>query len=175
MNSKLVVLMGAVAIVAGTVGGVVGAWIASPEPAFAAAGRRTSGVETNELRLVDLDGNVRALMGLDSTGNPRLSFFDESGIIRVWTGVTPEGIAMVNLRDAEGNSRMFVQVDEKSPLFSMRDSNDVGRIYLQVSADEPLFNLRDKADKGGVFVKVAEDGPVLWFADEEGNTTYQQR
>lgn len=174
MNGKLFSLMGCVAIAAGTVGGVVGAWLVAPEPASAAA-RRTSGVETNELRLVDLDGNVRALMGLDSTGNPRLSFFDESGTIRVWTGITPDGIAMVNLRDVEGNSRMFVQVDENSPLFSMRDSNDVGRVYLQVSADEPLFNLRDKADKGGVFVKVAEDGPVLWFTDEDGNTTYQQR
>lgn len=174
MNSKLLMLMGAVTMLAGTVGGVVGAWIATPEPVSAAA-RRTSGVETNELRLVDLDGNVRALMGLDSAGNPLLSFFDESGTVRVWTGITREGVAMVNLRDTDGNSRMFLQVHEKSPLLSMRDSNDVGRIYLQVSADEPLFNLRDKADKGGVFIKVAEDGPVLWFADEEGNTTYKQK
>ncbi|GMW02679.1 MAG: hypothetical protein AMXMBFR84_38150 [Candidatus Hydrogenedentota bacterium] len=153
-------------------GGAVSIHLFSATPVFAAAG---SGLEASEFRLIDADGNVRASLGVDSGNNVRLTMSDANQITRIWTGITAQGTAMFNLRDAKGESRIFLQVDEKEPLLSMRDAQDKGRVFLQVTNDEPLFNLRDKNDKGRFFVKVDDQGPIMWFHDEDGKPIFTQR
>ena len=156
-------------IVTSATSGVASSWLLGGTASAAA-----TSIEATEFRLVDASGAVRGRLGTGEDGSVRLILSDTHGTGRLWSGILPDGTAMINLRDQEGRPRLFVQVDEREPLIALRDEAGKGRLYLQISENEPLINLRDSADRGRFFVKGGEEGATLWYNDEQGRTIFKQ-
>ncbi len=166
-----------------TVGGAVAVFVGQQ------LSRNAGAVTTNELRIVDAQGNLRARLAVHFFG-PQLEMFNadgkplmtlngaddlaglkiaaENGMPLIALYTTREG-PRLEMYDQNENIRAVLDVDNDGSGLSMLDKNEELRSYLRVSEDGPVLMMGDKNGKIRTSLSVREDGtPGLQMQDENG-------
>ncbi len=130
--------------------------------------------EAQAFVLRDTCGNLKAALGLDDHGQPKLSFFDPDGGPRLTVGLDGQtGAPGTVLYDSCGNQRLLVRMADEngdSPLIAMLDADGTVLADLSLSEDgDPTLALRDPAGWARCLLGLGEDGqPVLELRDQDG-------
>ena len=154
-----------VGVVAGLIGGIVGAFVlihldsrAAPVPAFAGTTRPQNVISANRIQLVDVGGKVRAELAISTDGGPSLFFFDSAGRNRLALGLysPAEGEApTVVLNDAHqhaaGIFRLYGAHD--TPVVVLKSQGRDRSVYgLNPNSMDPfLANYADDGKKTDLF------------------------
>ena len=135
-------------------------------------------VEAQSFRLVNEDGEPRAVLGLDGDA-PYLKMMGTGGESRVVFRLNPEdGEPTLALRDSSGNIRVYVGLSNSGPNVALMD--DAGNIRAklgvgrQATADGVTPSLDFIDENGEVRLKIFQyDGnePVMLFLNENGGTS----
>lgn len=104
-------------------------------------------IAAEEFRLVDKNGNVRAVLELNEDGQPRLLFFDKDDKLRI-----------------------SFYVENEAPGVELLDTNEITRAALGLGSNgQPSLQLLDKNEKVHALLQMGEDGrPGLDFYDRHG-------
>ncbi len=186
MNRKQYVLIVALSVVAGLVGGVVSSWFFVGTPVFAQKtpqvaevirakrfevvdkkGQPRAALSVTEagepsLRLRDKKGQIRATLYLPDTGGPSFSLGDKNGQLRAGLFLTDNGEPFLRLGDKNGQPRAALFSDTEGPSLQLQDKN--GRIRAVLGHIE-----LEKLRTGTIIKKPAsslilfrENGKIIW-------------
>lgn len=101
-----------------------------------------------QVRIMDERGNVRGLLGINSSGEPALGFYDDAGLCRTSISLSARSVPVIELNNADGN-----------PAINMC-------VYPGGCA---AIHILDNAGKKRVSIGVADDGSSnAVFGDEAG-------
>ena len=117
-------------------------------------------IETRQLRLVDAEGQVRALFRVGDDGSPSLKFVDNQGDVRIALSIDEGGRATVELL-REGKVGLTLHVDERGG--SARIHDGVGNVRIKAEIAElegPRIEFYNAAGLRDSFVPAAS-GPRL--------------
>lgn len=92
---------------------------------------RVRAVESQEFRLVDKAGRVRAVLEMTRAGGPRLAMMNEEGATCVEVMLTKDGPGL-RMGDAEGDTRIFVGATKDAARIGLADSAGNSRAFLGV-------------------------------------------
>lgn len=126
-------------------------------------------VTAQQFRLVDANGNTRALLSCGPDGNPNLVFEDSHGHPRVKVGLEQGENPVVLVNSANGNARAQMLVEADGSLgMVLHDAEGRPRVTLNLSADgNPTFALRDKAGVPRASLEIFKGKPYLNFSDDQ--------
>ncbi len=111
-------------------------------------------IETEELRLVDAAGTVRAVLEMVRTG-PSLTMMNEDGSVALELVLSKDGPS-IRLADDRGETRIFLGAIRDSSRLGMADADGAQRLFMGVnSAGKPSMHLYDA------------DQHELWNASEK--------
>lgn len=117
-------------LAAGLAGGLLSAWlfVGSPVVAQEETSQVAKVLASEEFRLVDRQGRLRALLSFSPEGEPYLALLDEQDTRRVWLGLSRDsGLAV---RDADGRTRLILSLDpDGEPSLVVRDRQHKARIF----------------------------------------------
>ena len=117
-------------------------------------------IETRQLRLVDAEGQVRALFRVDNEGSPSLKFVDKSGDVRIALSIDESGRAVIELL-REGKVGVTLHVDDRGGSARIHDSVGNVRIKAEIADLEgPRIEFYNAAGLRESFVPAAS-GPRL--------------
>lgn len=178
MNKKQYCLLVILVIVSGVIGGGLSNWMLMGEFAFA---RKlvSYGISPNkqiitaqELRLIDIDGNEQITIGPNSTGDPRIVFWNtkthSSSII---LGLNKEKEPGLVFWDNNGKSRATLLLNDNGnpKLRFIGDDGKANCITLGISSDgEPGLALFDHSGAKRSELTVSSDEAALGFLDNKG-------
>jgi hypothetical protein len=112
MERKQAVIM----VLLGLVAGILGGYIVT-QFSFKA-------IKAQQFLLVDKKGQIHAMLGLTSLGQPSLGLWDENGKNRIMLGFIREGVPGVGLNDEYGNRRANLQLAvDGQPALILLDEN----------------------------------------------------
>ncbi len=99
-------------------------------------------IETEELRLVDSGGCVRAVLEMNRRG-PCVMMMHEDGTVALEVILSKEGPS-IRLADERGETRIFIGAMRGSSRVGMADADGSQRLFLGVnSAGKPAMHLYD--------------------------------
>lgn len=124
------------------------------------------------IHLVDAQGRGRVFLGADSSGPPRLQFFDEAGNIRVALSVTGFG-PVLGFTDAAGKRRIGIAVgSDGAPSIELSDSAGLRRIALSLRGGSTLI-FADSVGRVRIGLTILGDGsPALHLLDGAGQSLF---
>jgi hypothetical protein len=175
MNKRQFILMLALALIGGLIGGTLSAKIFIDEQAFAQkAPLHQQIIVAKEFRLVDEQEKTRAILGLTSqVGQPGLWLRDKNGRVRVSLILDPKQQPALFLADSEERVRTELRVekglvsDDQYPSLIFRDTDQTVRTHLMPG----MWFLRGKSpsmsqlELSSYFIRLTDkDGGVLWAA-----------
>ena len=101
-------------------------------------------VTAQEFRLTDKGGNIRAVMNVDTSGEPGLRMFDRTGTLRLQLD-SFENTPSLILLDRAGSRRVYYGMEnaDGSGLLQMMGPNGETQATLTTSGDNPVFTLND--------------------------------
>ena len=103
---------------------------------------RVPAIETEELRLVDGTGNVRAIMEMARTG-PSLTMMHEDGTVALEVVLSKDGPS-IKLSDDSGETRIFIGAIRGTSRLGMADGDGSQRLFAGVNnAGKPSMHLYD--------------------------------
>jgi len=167
MNRTQFTIVLAVVAAAGLLGGALSDWLKG-QSAFAQE-NGADAVTAQEFRLVDPEGELRAVLGLRENGMVALVLNDQSGRKRLSVGAGDEGAAVV-IGDEEGEKRLAVGFADHAPLIALADKAGRERIALTVAEDTSAVMLQDEAGTGRVGIMLSEGVPFVSLSDREERT-----
>ena len=106
MNEKSHTTPIVIALVAGLIGGALSSWILTRTLPL-----NVDAIRTQNLSLVDDQGNYRASLTLSSDGYPILAMRDEKDRIRIMLGAGAAGGPYISLKDTSGISQIALRVN----------------------------------------------------------------
>lgn len=194
-NTKLLVLL---ALIAGMVGGAIGAYFV-PQGAFAAtrARRRSRTIEARkfvvtgpngerrgvlqvlnngmaDLALLDQNGRVRAELRVAADGGAAMGLYDQKGRRRVIVGNSARGHAGIGIYNASGKQVAGLSSQPEGAVsFTLYDpTTGLARAGLGLNAQGvPALVLLDKQGRDRAEFHLLADGdPGLVLADQNGKT-----
>ena len=128
-------------------------------------------ISTQELRLVDADGNLQALLTLTEEGHPEFRLYDKKGNVRTALGLGGGMGPGLVLRDQENRARaVFFVADDGGPTISLlnEDSKVCGTLGL-LAGGRAYLNLTGPAESARMTLFITEDGhPVGNAVDHNG-------
>ncbi len=99
-------------------------------------------IETEELRLTDADGNVRAVLEMFRSC-PSLTMLHEDGSVALELTLSKDGPS-IRLADDRGETRIFLGAIRGSSRLGMADADNSQRLFMGVnSAGKPSMHLYD--------------------------------
>lgn len=167
MNRKQFTITLAAVAAAGLLGGALSDWLRGT-PAFAQEDG-TEAVTAQEFRLVDAEGELRAVLGLREDGMVALVLNDQSGRKRLSMGAGDEGAAVI-VGDEEGEKRLAVGFANAVPLIALADKAGRERLALTVAEDTSAIMLQDEAGTGRAGIMFSEGIPFVSLSDREERT-----
>ncbi|MBI4464281.1 MAG: hypothetical protein HY647_06210 [Acidobacteria bacterium] len=120
-------------------------------------------VEANEFILRDGDGKVRAM--LTSSG---LNLIDVDGNLRAAVGVTPVGPVLM-LQAADQKTRAVLALELGVPILRLY-TDDKGGALIAMRPNGPNFTLFDANEQGRVVAALGQDGATLSLHNADGKT-----
>jgi hypothetical protein len=93
---------------------------------------RVRAIETEELRLMDRAGRVRAVLAMSHTG-PSLAMMHEDGTVALEIVLAGDGPG-VRLSDGKGETRVFIGATRGAARIGMADGDGSQRLFLGVSS-----------------------------------------
>jgi hypothetical protein len=178
-------LVAAMAMAAGLVGGLLSGALIRVEPLIAQeAPPAVNVVAAEEFRLVGRDGKARAGLSAQADGAASLAFYDGSGKIRAELGVNAADVSELALYDQAGKQRkpegfayLFVLPNGGPRLSLVGDAANLtvassqlaGHATLKVEPDHtPVLSLEGRG-KGSALLTMLHDGnPSFVLYDPEG-------
>lgn len=150
-RARLWPYLSGVLVLLGVLVGAVAFRGAGPAPAPAPAAQATKApaqaadvVTARELRLVDKDGNLRALLTIEVDNGTALTFFDPDGTGRMWLSTSPDGEAMFSLADLQGRRRLEQEIRfTGAPSLKLVDSDHVDRLIMAMSGKSASLMIMD--------------------------------
>ena len=123
MKRRQYLLLLALTVVAGLIGGAVSNWLFMARTAEVQETKKHEKVvRAEEFRLVDKAGNLRGVMNASSIViGPQLAFFDEGGTTRMRMFLSDDGDPMLLLKDEDGTLRMSMNLTAGMPGLLLRD------------------------------------------------------
>ncbi len=115
---------------AGVVGGALASFflIGTPVVAQESAGQGAKVVSAEEIRLVDKQGTVRALLTFSADGEPYLQMTDRNGVDRVWLGVGNE--TELAVKDVTTKTRVLLSLGlDGDPALVLRNRQHKARLF----------------------------------------------
>ncbi len=172
MNRKQYLLLVALTVLAGLIGGAVSNWV------FMARSAVAEGVPTAEevvlakrFILADEKGNIRSIWGVTPGDDEvALMFLDKDGKVRVNMG-TRSGSAGLIVGDKNEKSRAIMSVNPNGdPMLTLSGKNGVEKIDLFQSTIFPGMGLifTDKNEKQRVSIRVNSSGTSILSLDKSG-------
>lgn len=111
-----------------------------------AAEVRVRAIEVGELRLVDRNGRVRAVLEMGRLG-PRLAMMHEDGTVALDLTLAADGPG-VRLADEDGKTRVFLGATRGAARMGMADAEGSQRLFLGVnSLGKPTLTLYDREQR----------------------------
>lgn len=175
MNKRQFILMLALALIGGLIGGALSARVFIDKQAFAQKSPlHQKIIVAQEFRLVDEQEKTRAILGLTSrVGQPGLWLHDKNGRVRVSLILDPKQQPALFLADSEERVRTELRVekglvsDDEYPSLVFRDADQNVRTHLMPG----MWFLRGKSpslsqlELSTYFLRLTDkDGGVLWAA-----------
>jgi len=159
MSNRSNVFFGAMALVGGVAGGLLGSYLFHASAVVAADNAPVArNLRAQSLSLVDGDGMERAALKIERDGLVRLSFFNMKGQRRIALGVLGDGEPALGLFDSGGEPRigMNIPIDDSAG-FRLLDANGKSRLRMgQMRDGETALELLD------------ESGKVIWSTPAGG-------
>lgn len=129
---------------------------------------KSPAVETQKLVLKDKRGKIRAVIGAFSEDEPYgLLVFDANQRIRAKLGLEEDGSPRLTLNDERGAERVTLH-----PAVGLRVQGDGPSVTLGVThGNEPTLHLNDKDGwtRAALVLTSANTAPILKFLDPRGN------
>ena len=139
-------------------------------------------VTAQEFRVVEKDGTLRTIIGMQSDGTSGATFYDPRGKIRAEIGVNAAGVSEIALYDQHGKQRkpesfayMFVLPNGGPRLSLIGDAANLtiaserraGYATLKIEPDNnPVLSLEGE-NKGAALLTMLQDGRLTLY-DPEG-------
>ncbi len=177
MNKKQYSLLVVLVVVSGIIGGGLSNWIIMGDFAFAKKISnngliRESVVTTEELRLVDKEGNEHITIGMGLDGEPRIVFWNkENNMSSVILGLNKDNVPGLVFWDNNGKSRATLLLSENGePRLRFIDGDGrTNNITLGKSPEgESGLSLFDGNGTKRAEFTVASDEAALGFLDKNG-------
>ena len=106
-------------------------------------------LRTERIELVNIEGEVRAWMGVGEDGNPGLVLHVRNGVKRVVLAVDGDGCGL-HVTDRDGKARAHVAVNNDRVTVMLQDAQERGRAALYVESDgTPYVILLD--EEGNIY------------------------
>lgn len=86
-------------------------------------------IKAEQFILVDRKGQMHAILGLTSLGEPSLGVWDKDGKNRIILGFLREGVPGLGLNDENGNRRADLELDEEGKPGLIFKDEDGERIW----------------------------------------------
>lgn len=178
MSKKQHLLLAALALFAGLVGGVLSSRIAffKPPTVQQDEGLRKV-VVAHEFHLVDADGRDRWVLKLSKDNEPNMTFINSHGWAPTAIGVNKGGGPFFNmvldpetgagpafiLMDSDMNNRAFLGLQrDGGPYLNLLDENGQVRVTLGCTEmTNPVSGLKEKRNCSSIIL-YGEEGQILW-------------
>ena len=138
MSKRQYLLLIAVTVIAGLIGGGLSGKVLAPRRAIAQITQDHERVITAEqFQLVDKEGNMRVIIGMSPKGEPVLGFTDENGKTRIFLGLTSadgETWPILKFRDAAEDMRISISGGNGNPRISVLDEYGNSRAVIGCAA-----------------------------------------
>jgi hypothetical protein len=132
-------------------------------------------IRTKELRLVDDDGQDRAVLSTDEKGT-FLSFVDESHNGRTRLGLTQAGLATLVLARADGQQNFSISVEpEGRVILEGYDNSGIERFRLELKSNgsHTELSFHEKQRKPRMVLMAEDKGPAgLFILDQHGKALF---
>ena len=172
-----------IALIGGWIGGLLSSTMLQGHPVLAEQALPTT-VTAQEFRVVERDGTLRTIIGMQPDGTSGATFYDPHGNIRAEIGVNAAGVSELALYDQHGKQRkpesfafMFVLPNGGPRLSLIGDAANLtiaserraGYATLKIEPDNnPVLSLEGE-NKGAALLTMLQDGsPSLTLYDPEG-------
>ncbi len=117
-------------------GAVLGLLLAAGATAMAREDRAPEVLRAGRFEVVGAEGKVRASLGLDDSGAPRLRMTDGDGVERLSLRLDPEGRAHVAMADHEGRALLTMDVTRiGAPSLWLRSVDHLRHVGLTTDRD----------------------------------------
>ena len=173
-----------VAIIAGWIGGMLSGAVLRSDPVIAQESPAGNAVTAEEFRVVGKDGKVRVVIGTLPDSSAGAAFYDLQGHVRAEIGLNAAGVAELALYDQVGKqpkpqsfAYMFVLPNGGPRLSLIGDTANLtiasdrlaGYATLKIEPDNnPVLSLEGE-DKGAALLTMLQDGsPSFTLYDPEG-------
>jgi len=173
-----------IALIGGWIGGLLSSTMLQGHPVLAEQVSPATTVTAQEFRVVERDGTLRSIIGMQRDGTSGATFYDPRGNIRAEIGVTAAGVSELALYDQHGKQRkpesfayMFVLPNGGPRLSLIGDAANLtiaserraGYATLKIEPDNnPVLSLEGE-NKGAALLTMLQDGsPSLTLYDPEG-------
>lgn len=128
-------------------------------------------ISTQQLRLVDPQGNIRAALLLTEGGEPELELYDGDGNTRFALGLAGGKGPGLILKDSDGKPRtVLFMSDDGGPSISLLNAEGEVASTLGLLQDgRPFLRLAGTVDNAGMFFYIGQDGlPAAIIVGEGG-------
>ena len=173
-----------IALIGGWIGGLLSSIMLQGHPVLAEQALPATTVTAEEFRVVEKDGTLRTIIGMQPDGTSGATFYDPRGKIRAEIGVNAAGVSELALYDQEGKQRtpksfvyMFVLPNGGPRLSLIGDAANLtvasdrraGYATLKIEPDNnPVLSLEGE-NKGAALLTMLQDGsPSFTLYDPEG-------
>jgi hypothetical protein len=173
-----------IALIGGWIGGLLSSIMLQGHPVLADQAFPVTTVSAEEFRVVEKNGTLRTIIGMQPDGTSGATFYDPRGKIRAEIGVNAAGVSELALYDQEGKQRapksfayMFVLPNGGPRLSLIGDAANLtiasdrraGYATLKIEPDNnPVLSLEGE-DKGAALLTMLQDGsPSFTLYDPEG-------
>ena len=173
-----------IALIGGWIGGLSSSIMLQGHPVLAEQDFPATTVTAQEFRVVEKDGTLRTIIGIQPDGTTGAAFYDPRGKIRAEIGVNAAGVSELALYDQHGKQRkpesfayMFVLPNGGPRLSLIGDAANLtiaserraGYATLKIEPDNnPVLSLEGE-NKGAALLTMLQDGsPSFTLYDPEG-------
>jgi hypothetical protein len=170
MNGKQYALIVVLAIVAGLIGGAVASWTFVGQPVFAQNQPQDKKVITAEqFRVVDKNGNKRAVLGVRSDGSTYLTLYEIKNKERISLGVMAKGYPILTFKDADEKYRIaLAHEDGVGSNFLFADENSISRVLIDQGLNGNGGLYLNGKDSTLASLKIKKNVPELRLASQDG-------
>ena len=120
LSPGIMLTAGAALLVAASVGGLAGAWLASARPTEA----QSTTITATEYRIVDRQGVLRGVVGMTPDGSVSFLAGDRTGVPHAQFGVGSDGSAFMSFTDSQDRARLVARMlPNGTPSLTMLDAN----------------------------------------------------
>ena len=178
MKRRQYLLLVALTVIAGLIGGAVSSWILMAKTAGVQETQKHEKVVTaEEFRVIDEEGKTRAMLAMLPDGSPNLVLFDNDLTPRVQIAVSAIGAPGILCFDKSGYKGAIASIGllyGDTPSIGLIDSDGNNRIQLSIDPDDDvaILGLYDKHERPRAKLIGMDEATILVLFDKEGKVMW---